>query len=201
MFGNAAGGAGSSNFKMNFGGFPGGGFSGGGFPNQQQQQHHHQQRGPTDLFSAQDAVSILHESKFPDASSKFLWIVFFYANDSQDSAAMKPQIEKLASSLKGTFKVGVLNCKLNSRESSFCMRKGIHPQNLPSIGVVSEGELYKYDSQSLPSVKEMHEFAIGKMPYHLVTMCNHPQTLDDRILNPMRKEGKVGAGKKRTEHK
>jgi hypothetical protein len=195
MFGNAAGGAGSggNNFKMNFGGFgsPGGGF--GGFTQNQQQKQH----GHPELFSKSSSsgmgISILGESKFPDASSKFLWIVFFYANDSQESAAMKPQIEKLAASLKGTFKTGVINCKLNSREGSFCTRKGINMQSLPSFGVVSGGELYLYDLNHSPTLKELHEFAVEKIPYHLVTMCNHPQTLEDRLLSPMRKGRKVGS--------
>jgi hypothetical protein len=197
MFGNAAGGSGGNgaNFKMNFGG--GGGGFGGGFQQQHPNQHNQQQqqRGPPELFSKNSSpgISILGESKFPDTSSKFLWIVFFYANDSQESATMKPHIEKLAASLQGTFKVGVINCKLNSKESSFCTRKGMDIRNLPSIGVVSEGEFYKYDFQSPLSMKALHDFAIGKMPYHLVTMCNHPQTIEDRLLSPMRKQGKVGS--------
>lgn len=209
MFGGAGGpGGGSGNFHVNFDGSggPGSGGGGGGFESMfmggmggGRQRHQQQRAPPQELFPKNSATGIapLGKAKFPNASSKFIWIVIFYANDDPASQEIKGAIEKLALGVRGSFKVGAFNCKRSTQEVQFCMEKGINVQKsntLPSFGVVVNGFFSKFDSNGkTPSMKELHEFALAKTPFSLVQQCNHPAQVQDRLVTVAKSQQKVGS--------
>merc|ERR1712150_341296 len=71
-------------------------------------------------------IAPLGKAKFPDSSSKHLWFVVFYVNDSKDARTMKPTLEKLANNVRGKFKVGAVNCARSPTEIGFCKSNGVY---------------------------------------------------------------------------
>ena len=211
MFGGGGGpGGGSGNFHVNFDGSGGPGFGGGGgFESmfnmggmgggmgggrQRQQQAPSQELYPK---NSSTGIAPLGKAKFPNASSKFVWIVVFYANDDPASQQIKGAIEKLAAGVKGSFKVGAFNCKRSPQEMQFCTDKEINvqkPNALPSFGVVVNGEFFKFDSsEKAPSMKAIHEFALSEAPFSLIQQCNHPAHVEDRLTSVAKSQQKVGS--------
>jgi len=181
MGGSSGGGGGHGGFQFNMGGgggFPGGGFGGGGFPGGgfggQQQQ-----RGPQELFPKGGVVSKLGSPKFPDKTSKNLWFIVFYDNQSQGCAQAQPQIEKLAEKQgkHGSFKVGAMDCGKNEAETRFCPKHGIDVQRLSAsaFAVDGKGQLYKNESSGIPTAKRLYECTMESMPKELVQNVNHPK--------------------------
>ena len=200
-FGGSAGGGfggGSSNFRFQGGGggFPGGGFGGGGF----QQGRPGGQRGPPpELFpKGESNVVKLGSPKFPDAKSKHLWLVIFYRNDVQACGQAKPIIDTLADKITGTYKIGAINCGMNPKETAFCKKKGIDEDDLPAFGFVVDGKLTMYepdeDDPPIPSARDLHDFALDNMPKELVKNINHISQVEDRLLEPVRKNKKLQGG-------
>lgn len=210
MFSGGSGGGGNpfGNFNVNFdgsgGGFGGGGsgfeqmFSGGGGRRGGRQQ----QRQAPELFPKNDPSGIapLGKAKFPDSKSKFIWVVAFYENGSKACANMKPSLESFASKVKGTFKVGAVNCKRNDADMKFCRQQGLEMQDLPAFGVVVNGELSMFEQgdwnvgkKAPPSMKALHDFAVDKIPFHLVQMINHPSVIDEKLQNAAKQQKKVGS--------
>ena len=187
MFGGAAGGAGggSQHFEFNFGGggggFPGGGFPGGGGGRQAQE-----------LFPKGGDVAPLGKAKFPDAKSKFLWLVVFYDNNDQDCVNAQPTVVQLAKKTKGTFKVGAVNCGRSQAEAEFCASK-VDVQALPAFGMIVDGEFSAMEQGFMPSAKKLHDFAVEKMPFHLVQNINHVSHVNDRLMASVSKERKSAA--------
>lgn len=200
MFGGAAGGGGGGggqHFEFNFGGggggFPGGGFpgGGGGFPGggfpgggggRQAQE----------LFPKGGDVAPLGKAKFPDAKSKFLWLVVFYDNNDQDCVNAQPTVVQLAKKTKGTFKVGAVNCGRSQAEAEFCASK-VDVQALPAFGMIVDGEFSAMEQGLMPSAKKLHDFAVEKMPFHLVQNINHVSHVNDRLMASVSKERKSAA--------
>jgi curved DNA-binding protein CbpA len=187
--GSSGFGSGGRHFQFNMGGsgFPGGGggFGGGGFPGgggfggrgfgQQQQQ----QQG--DLFPKDTPnVSKLGSPKFPDKSSKYLWLVVFYSNDSPSCQHAKPIIQKLAE--KAAFKVGAMDCGKNAQETSFCNKHGIEMEHLPRYTFIVDGEWRFFNESKTPSAKDLHEFALSEMPQQIVVNINHVTQISDRLI-------------------
>ena len=198
MFGEQMGGSGGGRrsggrgggFQFNMGGnggFGGGGFPGGGFGGQQQRAP------PQDMFPKGGIVSKLGSPKFPDKSSKNLWFVVFYDNQSQDCARAQPQIEKLAEkqAKNGSFKVGAMDCGKNEVENSFCRKQKVDVQRLPAYAFVVDGKVHLYENESggIPTAKTLFEFAMDSMPKELVHNVNHPQQVSERLLSDKRKHG------------
>lgn len=210
MFGGGGGGFGGGGnpfgeFNVNFdgsgGGFGGGGggfeqmFSGGGRPGGRGGRQQ-QQRPAPELFPKNDPSGIapLGKSKFPDSKSKYIWVVIFYDNNSKACASIKPSLESFTSKVKGTFKVGAVNCKRSEKDSSFCQEQGLQTQDLPAFGVVVDGELSMYESGSkAPSMKALHTFASEKVPYHLIQMINHPSVINEKLHNVAIQKKKLGS--------
>lgn len=99
------------------GGFPGGG-GGGGFPGGSRMGGGGQGRGQQvaeELFPLDASLKVLPlgKAKFPDASSKHLWLIIFYDNGNEGCAWAKPTIQNLADKVRGTYKVGAVNCQRN----------------------------------------------------------------------------------------
>lgn len=182
MFGH-----GGSSSGFNKGGFPGGAF-GGGFPGGAfgGQQHQQQQRPPVeDIFTKDNKlIAKLGSPKFPDAKSKFLWLVVFYQNDSQVTHEAKSQLERLAEKMKGTYKIGAMDCTKNEQEAKFCQKLGVDMDELPSFAFVVDGKVQLCEEcNRVPSAKSLHEFVMGRMPQALVHNVNHSKQLQERLLD------------------
>lgn len=214
-FGFGGAGGGGAHFKVNSdgsgfpggdGGFPGGGFGGfesmfggggggGGAQGRRRSGSRRQQsREPVELFPKNSPTGIapLGKAKFPDKSSSFLWIIIFYTNDSPECQSIQSSIETLASKSKGTFKVGAVNCQRSQADERFCHDEGV--ETFPSFGFVVNGELSLMDqTQSLPSIKAIHEFATSKTPFQNVQMINSPKHVEERLVQPSIMQKKLGS--------
>ena len=208
MFGDdfgGAGGGGGGNFRFQTsGGFPGGGF-GGGFPGsaggfaQGGGRGRQQPQQPTELFpKGEGNVAKLGSPKFPDASSKHLWLIVFYRNDVRECEAVKPHVDTLAEKVKGTYKVGAVNCGLNSKEAAFCKKKGITQEDLPAFAFVVDGKMNLFepdeDDPPVPSSRDLHDFALDNMPKESVKNINHVTQVQDRLLDPIKKNKTLQGG-------
>ena len=149
------------------------------------------QQPPRDLFpKGTSQVSKLGSPKFPNRSSKHLWILMFYRNDSRECTQMAPVLEKLATS-QTTFKVGAIDCGKNTQEASFCASKGITTQTIPRYALVVDGELTFYDEQessTRPAAKDLKDFASDHLPTTLVQNINHVSQIAERLGTPIRKK-------------
>jgi len=188
MFGGSAGGGGRSGgrrtggqqFSFGGGGFPGGGGFGGGGPPAEE------------LFPKGGDVAPLGKAKFPDAKSKYLWLVVFYDNDDQDCVAAQPTVVQLAKKVKGIFKVGAVNCGRSQADAQFCAEK-VDVQQLPAFGMIVDGEFSAMSAGRMPSAKGLHDFAVEKMPFNLVQNVNHVSHVNDRLMATVSKERKSAA--------
>jgi curved DNA-binding protein CbpA len=146
-----------------------------------------------ELFPKKNNAGIvpLGKAKFPDSTSKYAWVILFYENNSQECASIKPMIEEFAQKVKGSFKVGAVNCMRSVEDRNFCKKytKG----NIPSFVVNVNGKTHLYDESPMPTMKALYDFAIEKMPFDLVQMINHPSMIDDRLLQVAKKKKKIGA--------
>lgn len=163
------------------------GGGGGGGRGQQQRQ------APTDLFPKDSShVSKLGSPKFPDKTSKYLWLVMFYSNDSPECTEAQSGFERLAekAKTKGTYKVGAIDCKKNQEESTFCKKSGISLNDLPRFAFIVDGELHFYEDDVIPGAKKLHDFAMEQMPQALVQNINRPSQTQERLLDTVTVKGK-----------
>jgi curved DNA-binding protein CbpA len=171
FFSQGGGGGGSGGAHRFSGGF-GGGSGFGGFGGQQQQ-------GAPELFPKEGKVVRLGKPKFPDKSSKYIWFVVFYSNDSPASQQAKPQVDALAE--KSAFKVGSVDC---GRDAQFCVQQGVDVQDLPRFACVVDGKVHfmeNIDHTSIPSARAMHEFVVNLIP-NKVQNVNHVVQIHERLL-------------------
>ena len=175
--------------EMFGGGFDGGGggfqtnFGGGGFGQQRPGA-----RRQEDLFPKENKnVSKLGSPKFPDKSSKYLWLVIFYDNQSPGSRAAKPHLEQLAEKIKGTYKIGAVDCLKNEKEERFCHKMGAH--EYPRFALVADGEPIWYDEGSdnarVPNARQLHEFATENFPQEKIKNINNGPHIQERLLTPL----------------
>jgi len=172
--GRRRGGPGGGGFQFNFGGGPG---MGGG-----------RRAQPQELFPKGSPVIRLGKPKFPDNSSKYIWLVVFCGNEVPSCQKVKPEVEKLAEKVKDSFKVGAVDCTSKEREAEFCMDMGVDLESLPAFAMVIDGKLEFYfdddeDNPSLPNAKGLHTFAIEHMPKALVANINHMKNIEERLLS------------------
>ncbi|VEU37555.1 unnamed protein product [Pseudo-nitzschia multistriata] len=170
----------------------GGGGFGGGFGGGRRGGKGNRDRPPALFPKGQSHVARLGSPKFPDQDSKHMWMVLFYANSNQASRAVSEKYEHLASQTNLPYKVGAVDCKLSPKEEKFCAEKGIEPgHDLPSFGMVVDGELLRYedfDSRSPPSSKALHEFCMDHMPKRYVRNINNVPQIKERLLAPEEEE-------------
>ena len=192
-------------FNVPPGGFGGGGgfesmFSGGaggrrgGGSGQRQQQP----RQAEELFpkNSSSGIAPLGKAKFPNKTSKYLWVVVFYDNNSESCAEIKPSLESFAMKMKGSFKVGAMNCQRGQADMDFCkQQEGVNVQNLPAFAFVVDGHIHVYEQEgkSPPSMKALHDFAVEKTPFNRVQTINHPTILETRLLEGSKKDKKLGS--------
>lgn len=175
MFGSTGGG-GSRHFG---GGGGGGGFPGGGAFGAFGQQQQQQQQAP-ELFPKDGKVVRLGKPKFPDKSSKYVWLIVFYSNDSQHCQQAKPNVDSLAA--KAAFKVGSVDCGRNEREAQFCNKQGVDMQDLPRFATVIDGKVNLMpDDNTIPSAKTLHDFVLEQIPK--VQNINHVPQIKERLLS------------------
>jgi curved DNA-binding protein CbpA len=173
--GGGGGGGGRHTGFAGAGGFPGGGGGGGG--------------PPPDLFPKNHAaVTKLGSPKFPNESSKFLWLVVFYRNDVNQPACAnaKEQLESLAEKVKDGFKIGAIDCGKNAHEATFCSNQhNVGKDRVPQFGFVVNGQVIMYSSQDAPTAKNLHQFCMDNMPKSLVQNINHVAQIQERLLDPL----------------
>jgi len=194
------GGGGSSSFQFDAGNMFGNMFGNGGGKKFADTFGNENQRRPKpkpELFpkNSRSGIAPLGKAKFPDASSKYLWIVTFYVNDSQKCHDMKDDLINFEAKTKGTFKVGAINCDRSLTDKEFCKKHGVDMRNLPVFGIVVHGKLsiYGKGQYSKQTLKALHSFAIDKVPFDLVRMCNDPKWVKDRLHDEAKQQKKLGS--------
>eukprot|EP00557_Chaetoceros_sp_GSL56_P011389 CAMPEP_0176481270 /NCGR_PEP_ID=MMETSP0200_2-20121128/2728_1 /TAXON_ID=947934 /ORGANISM="Chaetoceros sp., Strain GSL56" /LENGTH=534 /DNA_ID=CAMNT_0017877459 /DNA_START=386 /DNA_END=1990 /DNA_ORIENTATION=+ len=190
---DGTGGFGGSGFEQMFGGFGGGmgggrrraGGAGGGEHSPPAQE----------LFpkNSPSGIAPLGKAKFPDKSSKYLWVVTFYDNDSQECSRAKPMMESFAEKVKGSFKVGAVNCRRGSSDTQFCKEQGIDMEDLPSFGFVVDGKVHLFPQGESATMKKLYDFAIEKTPFDMVHNINHPTMIDERLKRASKDQKKLGS--------
>ena len=178
MFGGGAG-MGGGNIKFNFG--TGGG--GGGFPGGGQQRR---QQMPELFPKGQSKVARLGKPKFPDASSKHLWMIFFYSSQDQRSHEVAEVLESLASKETLTYKVGAVDCSKDQQQQAFCHKTLRVSQEYPSLAFVVHGELHFYEGTPLSgrtSANKLNDFAKEHFPTDQIKNINSVGQLQERLLS------------------
>jgi curved DNA-binding protein CbpA len=176
-FGDDGGGGGFGDFGDFDDYFGGDGGFGGGGPREKQEE--------PDLFPKDESqVAKLGKPKFPNKKSKHMWLIMFYANDSEESREMAPTVETLASKASLPYKVGAVDCSKNEKEAQFCADKGID-DDLPKLAFVVDGELtfFDNDSEFYITAKDLHDFCSEHMPKQLIQNINSVSQLEERLLN------------------
>lgn len=182
-FDGTGGFGGGGGFEQMFGGGMGGGRRGGQAP------------PPQELFpkNAPSGIAPLGKAKFPDKSSKYLWVVIFYDNNSQECAGAKPMMESFAEKVKGSFKVGAVNCRRGTADMQFCREQGIDLQYLPAFGFVVDGEVQLFPANESPTMKQLYDFAVENTPFDLVHNINHPTMIEERLKQPSKDKRNLGS--------
>ena len=192
---DGTGGFGGGGFEQMFGGM--GGMGGGGQRGGRQRGRGQGQQQAQELFpkNSPSGIAPLGKAKFPGKTSKYMWVVVFYDNNSQACASVKPQLESFAGKVKGTFKVGAVNCRRSQADMDFCRQQGIDVQNLPAFGFVVDGEIHMHEriGTNAPSMKLLHDFAVENVPFDRVQMVNHPFKIDEKLLDPSKKGKMIGS--------
>jgi curved DNA-binding protein CbpA len=168
-------------FKAQGGAGSGSGGGRAGFGQQQQQRQPAQEIFP----KGESKVAKLGKPKFPDKHSKHMWLIMFYSNDNKECRQVAEEYKKLADQKNLPYKVGAVDCRMSPREEAFCSSKGIDAStNLPSFGLVIDGELIMYDDYSFQSssAKAFHNFCLDMMPTQLINNINSVPQLQERLL-------------------
>ena len=137
---------------------------------------------PPELFpKGQSQVARLGKPKFPDSTSKHMWLVMFYSHDNQESKQAAKKLEKLAAQTSLPYKVGAVDCK----DKRFCSEKNI--DSLPTFGLVIDGKLVKYteyNPRKPPSYypKALHGFCMEHMPQQYVNNINSAQHIENLLF-------------------
>lgn len=142
---------------------------------------------PPELFPKGASVARLGKRKFPDKSSKHVWLVIFYSNISQACQQVKPRLESLASSAT-KFKVGSVDCLRNTREARFCQKLGVDMQSLPHFATVIDGKVkllsdkdYRFAPFEWVSTEALHDLVIRQIPK--MHILNHLSQIKERLLS------------------
>jgi curved DNA-binding protein CbpA len=188
MFGSSGG------FGGNFGagGFGGGGSpfrfaqqgGGGGFGTQPQQN--------ADVFTKDSkGITKLGSPKFPDAKSKYFWLIVFYdSNDYATTSSAKQVLDTIVSKTttksvsSATFRIGAMDCHKNAVEQNFCQRQNVS-KTLPQYAFVLNGHVHLYEESKSPSAKDVYDFCtelIQSQADTYISNINHPTQLVDRLL-------------------
>ncbi|CAJ1953496.1 unnamed protein product [Cylindrotheca closterium] len=159
-------------FEQMFGGGAGFGGAGGGGRRQQ---------APELFQKGQSKVGKLGSPKFPNKSSKNMWMIMFYSNDDQISAELAQVYEVLAEKKNLAYKVGAVDCEKSEKEARFCQSKKV--ESVPQFGMVINGKVHLMENgDDVQSAKELHEFAVTHMPREFIHNINNKQQMEERLL-------------------
>jgi len=200
---NSAGGSSGGNFGGAFNNFGGrtrgdfdpfsmfnemfGGAAGGGAGGTRQKRD----TKPPELFpKGKSQVARLGRPKFPDKTSKHMWLVLFYTNNDQASKLAGEKLEKLAAQTSLPYKVGAVDCNL-SGNTNFCDQKGM--ETIPSFGMVIDGKLIPYKEFNTKKSasyfpKALHGFCMDHMPTKYVKTINSVQHMEERLFVKNKKQ-------------
>jgi len=163
-----------------FGGFDFGGFDFGNvFGQQHQQQQHRQQQRPP-LYSNHDGIVPLSSSKFPNSSSKYIWLVQFYSGQNHETLSFKDKFIKLANRLKmDGIKTGSVNCDV---EKDLCSKNQI--KKFPTHKLVHGKGSTEFDpsttEEKILTSKGLFQFVEDKIPGHVLNI-RHKQQAEELI--------------------
>eukprot|EP00934_Nitzschia_sp_Nitz4_P004537 Nitzschia sp. Nitz4//scaffold160_size51814//43607//45094//NITZ4_006918-RA/size51814-processed-gene-0.65-mRNA-1//-1//CDS//3329537869//4527//frame0 len=210
---SSSGGGGPNHFNMfeqmfaGFGGGGGGG-AGGGFQGFGGNTFHgssnfgssgfggaggRQQRAATPELFQNSQVVKLGKPKFPDRNSKHMWMVLFYANQDDESHRFASTWESLAEKVN-SYKVGAVDCKKTSRETSFCREQGISLDNLPQVAFVVDGKLSMYEedlTSGTISVLDLQHFVKDHYPQQYIQNINAVVQLNNRLLSSKKHQAAI----------
>jgi hypothetical protein len=162
-------------------------------PSQQEQQTRQQapQQQHAQLFSNKGNVTLLPRSKYPDKSSKYLWLVMFHDNGRASKTA-KPSLDQLATKLKRklNFKVGAFDCVAYP---NFCRKRIGALSDLTRFAFVVDGRMELYDTaiDTTPSARQLYTFALDNMPRSVIQSIDREKLLYGQLLPSI--ENKHGA--------
>ncbi|GAQ91638.1 DnaJ heat shock family protein [Klebsormidium nitens] len=148
------GGGGGGMFENLFGGFGGGGFGGG------------QQRGNT--WDSLKHVEKLTGATFADkvqGPENEMWVVLFYLPQSQESAALKPELERTAKELDGLVKFGVVDCQA---ERALCQERDVG--HVPTVHFYQPGKKAGTVFTGEPTGAAIKKFAVANIPNHSIKL-------------------------------
>ncbi len=148
--------------------------------NQRPQQPQEQQLFP----KGQSQVARLGRPKFPDKTSKHMWLVLFYTNADPNSKRAGQKLEKLAAQTSLPYKVGAVDCLLKDQKR-FCDEKGM--TSIPSFGMVVDGKVIQYkdydpERASTYFPKALHDFCMEHMPRKYVHTINSVQHMEKHLF-------------------
>lgn len=178
MFNEMFGGAGGfEGIKVEFGG-----------PGMGQQRQQRKPKPAVELFKNNQNITRLGSPKFPDESSRYLWLIAFYDYQHDHAEKVQGPVEKLATKVRGTYKIGALNCGKNKKETAFCRDMGIDMDDLPVFGFFYEGKSTFYDDEGtgrVPNARQLHEFATKNMPVDRIRNINTVEHIKERLVEPL----------------
>ena len=161
------------------GGFGGGGFGGmgGGFGGMGGGMGGHQGGPPQDLYPKGSAVSRLRTGKFPDSTSKHMWLIEFYVPGCPHCRNLVQKWETLAENLRGIIKVGAVNCEVDAQ---LCQQQGVRAY--PTIKLAVQDKYLEYEGERSP--KQIKRWAYEHMPYEKIQNLLRGGSVDEFLAGP-----------------
>ncbi len=128
--------------------------------------------GSPDIYSKTSPVGKLSMNKFPDAGSKYLWLVQFYSPGCPYCKNAVATIEQVTRALSDTVKVGVINC---AKQSLFCQKLGI--VRYPTIRFMFDGESTEFEGAV--SKESLIRFVKNVTLLKYITNIRHDSSMDE----------------------
>lgn len=139
-----------------------------------------------DPFQGLKGITKLSSAKFPNKSSRYLWLIVFYDGTSSATRSVIPELKVLLSKQSGLYKIGALNCAKAPQETRFCRQHGVMIENHPTIGFVVDGQCNFWSGQiTTLTAKQLHDFATGLIPTKDIRNINHSQHVLERLVEPL----------------
>jgi len=161
------------------GGFGGGGFGGmgGGFGGMGGGMGGNQGAPPQDLYPKGSMVSRLKTGKFPDSTSKHVWLIEFYSPGCPHCRNFVHNWETLAENLRGIIKVGAVNCQIDAQ---LCQQQGVRAY--PTIKLAFQDKYMEYKGDRSP--KQIKKWAYENMPSDKIQNLVRGASVDDFLAGP-----------------
>jgi len=115
-------------------------------------------------------VIALNRLNFDEATSKGEWMIEFYSPTCPHCTSLEPIWEELATSLKGSFSVGKVDCTV---DTDVCKRFRV--DGYPQVSLLKNGHYYNFNRP-----RTVYEFTRFAQKLHTV-----PSVVHDAILPPV----------------